>query len=171
MPEYKAARRISVYLSMSEGEISTSSIVLDALDQGKKVFIPYTYNLSSAAEGQPKSIMDMVELQSKNDVESLQPDSWGIPTPSNDSISSRANCFGGTGVTNGEITIVSEGLDLIVMPGMAFDSKFGRLGHGKGFYDYFLARCHQASRMPFRGKNYWYCICGGLTDHVKLVSR
>jgi 5-formyltetrahydrofolate cyclo-ligase len=169
MPEYEAARRISVYLSMPGGEISTSSIVRDALDHGKKVFIPYTYNLSNAKEGQPKSIMDMVELHSMNDFDSLTPDKWGIPTASEASISSRANCFGGTGITNGETTSSSEGLDLIVMPGMAFDSNYGRLGHGKGFYDFFLARCHQVSRMPFRGKNYWYCICGGLTNHVKLA--
>jgi 5-formyltetrahydrofolate cyclo-ligase len=154
MPEYKAARRISVYLSMPGGEISTSSIVRDALDHGKKVFIPYTYNLSDPKEGQPKSVMDMVELQSMNDFESLEPDKWGIPTPNQDSISSRANCFGSKGITNGDMTGTPVGLDLIVMPGMAFDSNFGRLGHGKGFYDYFLTRCHQASRMPFRGKNY-----------------
>ncbi|KAF2824473.1 5-formyltetrahydrofolate cyclo-ligase [Ophiobolus disseminans] len=150
MPEYKAARRISVYLSMPGGEISTSSIVCDALDQGKKVFIPYTYNLREPEEGQPKSIMDMVELQSMNDFDTLKPDKWGIPTPGKDSISSRANCFGGTGITNGDISNISEGLDLIVMPGMAFDSSFGRLGHGKGFYDYFLTRCHNVSHMPFR---------------------
>lgn len=168
MPEYKAARRISVYLSMPGGEISTSDIVRNALDQGKKVFIPYTYSLKSPKEGQPKSIMDMVELLSMKDFESLESDKWGIPTPSEDSISSRANCFGGTGITNGETTAADTGLDLIVMPGMAFDSHFGRLGHGKGFYDYFLTRCHQASRMPFRGKNYWYSACGGLTNHVKV---
>ncbi|KAH4925407.1 hypothetical protein HBI24_197240 [Parastagonospora nodorum] len=150
MPEYHAAQRISVYLSMPGGEISTSSIVRDALSQGKKVFIPYTYNSSTPRDGQPKSIMDMVQLHSMSDFESLQPDKWGIPTPSKDSIASRANCFGGEGITNGEMTHVSDGLDLIIMPGMAFDSAFGRLGHGKGFYDYFLTRCHQASRMPFR---------------------
>jgi 5-formyltetrahydrofolate cyclo-ligase len=169
MPEYQAARRISVYLSMPGGEISTSNIVHDALNQGKKVFIPYTYSLSNSEEGQPKSIMDMVELRSMSDLESLAMDKWGIPTPSEDSISSRANCFGGTGITNGDTNDLVEGLDLIVMPGMAFDASFGRLGHGKGFYDYFLTRCHQASRMPFRGENYWYYICGGLTNHVKLV--
>lgn len=150
MPEYKAARRISVYLSMPGGEISTSSIVRDALDQGKKVFIPYTYNASALNENQPKSIMDMVELDSMADFESLQPDKWGIPTPTKDSISSRVNCFGGVGITNGDTGGISDGLDLIVMPGMAFDAHYGRLGHGKGFYDYFLTRCHQASRMPFR---------------------
>ncbi|CAG5143894.1 uncharacterized protein ALTATR162_LOCUS1440 [Alternaria atra] len=150
MPEYKAAHRISVYLSMPGGEISTSDIVRNALDEGKKVFIPYTYSLETPKEGQPKSIMDMVELKSIKDFESLESDKWGIPTPSKGSISSRANCFGGTGITNGETEGVSAGLDLIVMPGMAFDSQFGRLGHGKGFYDYFLTRCHQVSRMPFR---------------------
>ena len=145
-----------MYLSMPSGEIDTSSIVRAALDQGKKVFIPYTYTLSQPKQDQPKSVMDMVELQSMHDFESLEPDKWGIPTPSKDSISARANCFGGTGTTDGNVTNADTGLDLIVMPGMAFDSDFGRLGHGKGFYDYFLTRCHQASRMPFRGKNYWY---------------
>ncbi|KAF3037686.1 hypothetical protein E8E12_008039 [Didymella heteroderae] len=150
MPEYKSARRISVYLSMPTGEINTSSIVRDALDQGKKVFIPYTYNLDSLVDGQPKSIMDMVELSSMKDFESLEADKWGIPTPSKDSISSRANCFGTMGVTNGKSENITNGLDLIVMPGMAFDHSFGRLGHGKGFYDFFLSRCHQGARVPFR---------------------
>lgn len=156
LPEYKAARRISVYLSMPTGEISTLGIVRDALAQGKKVFIPYTYNLATPNEGQPKSIMDMVELQSTQDLDTLQPDNWGIPTPSEESISSRTNSFGGIGITEGAVLEkAGSGLDLIVMPGMVFDSQFGRLGHGKGFYDYFLTRCHQAAHVPFRGKNYW----------------
>ncbi|KAF2705543.1 nagb/rpia/CoA transferase-like protein [Pleomassaria siparia CBS 279.74] len=153
MPEYKAANRISLYLSMPSGEISTAGIVHDALEQGKSVFIPYTYKLAAPREGQPKSIMDMLELKSTEDFQSLRPDNWGIPTPSVESISSRANAFGGTGITQGQAPEVSSehGLDLIVMPGMAFDSTFGRLGHGKGFYDYFLDRCSMSSRMPFFG--------------------
>ncbi|KAF2113308.1 5-formyltetrahydrofolate cyclo-ligase-like protein [Lophiotrema nucula] len=153
MPEYQTAKRISVYLSMPTGEISTSGIVHDALQQGKQVFIPYTYTLKSPAEGQPKSIMDMLELKSVSDYYSLQSDKWGIPTPGEDSIAARANSFGGTGTTEGNDTPpvdTESGLDLIIMPGMAFDTNFGRLGHGKGFYDYFLHRCHSASRMPFR---------------------
>lgn len=155
MPEYQAARRISVYLSMPGGEISTSDIVRNALGNGKKVFIPYTYTLDTPDQGQPKSIMDMLELHSMTDFDSLKPDKWGIPTPSTESISSRANCFGGTGVTNGKTNGIKDGLDLIVMPGMAFDAQFGRLGHGKGFYDFFLTRCHHESRMP---RQSWSCL-------------
>lgn len=142
---------------MPSGEISTTGIVRDALAQGKQVFIPYTYKLSAPKEGQPRSIMDMLELHSMQDFESLKPDNWGIPTPSEDSLSSRTNSFSGKGVTDGKDVTIAEGeagLDLVVMPGMAFDSSFGRLGHGKGFYDYFLRRSHDSSRMPFRGKKY-----------------
>lgn len=174
MPEYQAASRISVYLSMPSGEISTTGIVHHALQQGKRVFIPYTYRPSTQRDGQPKSIMDMVELQSIADFESLKPDGWGIPTPSEESIASRANSFGTTGVTDGaDFHVIPEGsgLDLIIMPGMAFDSAFGRLGHGKGFYDYFLQRCHKISQMPFRGKNSWYHFwVGVLTNHIQLAS-
>jgi len=155
LPEYEAARTISVYLSMPAGEISTTDIVGDALAQGKRVFIPYTHALSHPRPGQPKSIMDMLQLYSMADLASLEPDGWGIPTPRHDSISARLNCLGGTGITDGGArgsgsSNQDMGLDLIIMPGMAFDADLGRLGHGKGFYDYFLTRCHHASRMPFR---------------------
>lgn len=160
MPEYKAAKRISIYLSMPSGEISTSGIVHDALKQGKQVFIPYTYKMTNPKEGQPKSIMDMLELTSMNDFASLKPDGWGIPSLDKDSIAPRENSFGGRGITDGIVDSLNgadSGLDLIVMPGMAFDSNFGRLGHGKGFYDFFLDRCHKhsmetAARKPFLGE-------------------
>ncbi|KAH6612132.1 hypothetical protein C7974DRAFT_323597 [Boeremia exigua] len=166
-PEYKAAKRISVYLSMPAGEIMTNSIVHDAIAQGKQVFVPHTYG-RKCHDG-PKSIMDMLQLASLSDFEACEPDKWGIPTFGEDTISTRENCFGTTGTTRGNNDNITDGLDLIVMPGMAFDSEFGRLGHGKGYYDFFLQRCHQASRMPFRGKKYWYSyMADGLTNHVKV---
>lgn len=43
----------------------------------------------------------------------------------------------------------SNGVDLILMPGMAFDRKFSRLGHGKGYYDKFIAEYKNLA--PTRG--------------------
>ncbi|KAI9877806.1 MAG: hypothetical protein M1830_002740 [Pleopsidium flavum] len=157
MPEYQSARRISVYLSMPSGEIATSAIVHDALQQGKKVFVPYTHRKASQSPAQPNFVMDMLSLHSEDDYRSLTPDNWGIPTFSEDSIGSRQNCLGGKDMDemqvggNGKDEI---GLDLVVMPGMAFDKKLARLGHGKGFYDFFLQRYQEQSSamsttMPF----------------------
>lgn len=73
--------------------------------------------------------MDMLSIGSRTDYHSLEPDSWGIPSISKHSLLHRKNCLEG-----------EEGLDLIVVPGVAFDEGFRRLGHGKGYYDYFMAR-------------------------------
>lgn len=148
-----------MYLSMPNGEIATSAIVRDAFRQGKKVFVPYTHDVAVQTPNQPKAVMDMLSLNSEDDYRSLTPDKWGIPTLSEDSIRRRENCFGGTGaddVQPGHTGKNDVGLDLVVMPGMAFDSNMARLGHGKGFYDFFLQRYQERSsatktRMPFLG--------------------
>lgn len=144
---------------MPSGEISTIDIVQDAMNAGKQVFVPYTYQLSRKVEGEPSSIMDMLELKSVEDFQAFRRDKWGIPTPNDESIADRMNSFGGIGRSEGEVTAGSHesGLDLIVMPGMTFDRRMGRLGHGKGYYDHFLGRCHRRStqdrtKMPFLGK-------------------
>jgi 5-formyltetrahydrofolate cyclo-ligase len=118
---------------MPNGELSTSGIVQDALNSGKQVYIPYIHTKDQT------SVMDMLAL-GPTELESLQADKWGIPSLQATQIEGRQN-----GLT--------QGLDLIVMPGMAFDHGFRRLGHGRGYYDHFLTQySKQASKMPFLGK-------------------
>lgn len=158
LPEYKQANRISIYLSMPKGEIFTGAIVLDALRAGKRVFVPYIYATASITTHESKSVMTMVSVQSKEDYESLRPDAWGIPTPDETTIDRREVIGGIHEIDHSDESSRKEGLGLVVMPGLAFDKRLKRLGHGKGYYDVFLQKLHQQVTspggidMPFLGK-------------------
>ncbi|KAI9663046.1 MAG: hypothetical protein M1821_008094 [Bathelium mastoideum] len=142
---------------MPVAEIDTRILVHDAFRNGKQVFVPYIYRRLQPREGQPSSVMDMLELKSADEYESLNRDSWGIPTLPKDSIASRSNCFEGDGLSEigNEVRGENDGLDLLVMPGLVFDMRMGRVGHGKGFYDFFLQRYKESNdrspskEMPF----------------------
>lgn len=120
---------------MPTSEIQTDAIVRHALGAGKQVFVPYLHKAQSPAPGMPKSVMDMVDLRSLSDYDSLKRDSWGIPTIGAETVDEREHI----------LTKEARPLDMILMPGVAFETDpssgfLRRLGHGKGFYDYFLHR-------------------------------
>lgn len=158
---------------MPKGEVVTTAIVHDALRQGKQIFVPYIYSRKAQGHPESRSAMNMLSLSSKSDYEGLEPDDWGIPSVAINSIAERSRILEGLGevsnavskeITNDERNSRSRSteprrLDLIVMPGVAFDRELGRLGHGKGFYDRFLKSYHDSkpslfgeeTRMPFLG--------------------
>lgn len=86
--------------------------------------------------------MDMLALADLADLESLGRDSWGIPTISKDSVQKRNNVIDEmiSARENGAGGPEEKGLDLVVMPGLGFDERRNRIGHGKGFYDFWLNR-------------------------------
>lgn len=138
---YLDATNVAVYLSMPTGEIQTDSIVRHALSSGKQVFVPYLHKSGLSPEDGPPRLMDMVSLKDVADYESLQRDKWGIPSIDSATIHGRLRSVGE--LDGGGTHVVP--LDLILMPGIAFDidprsGAVRRLGHGKGFYDYFLHR-------------------------------
>ena len=170
MPEYQRAKNINIYLSMPGGEASTRSIVEDALRQGKKVFVPYLYKDQLPGNSKPTSVMDMVSLHSEADYNALRVDKWGIPTPDEASLHRRTRVLGDQGKAHVSAANESKHLDMMVMPGVAFDHQLRRLGHGKGFYDFFLHRyqqsieaksidgsCAEQVGMPYLGKQHMLC--------------
>lgn len=162
LPEYRDAKRIGIYLSMPKGELSTRDIVHDAFQQGKQIFVPYINKSYVGNSKERRSVMDMVTLHSVNDYENLKPDAWGIPSIPEESVDERHRVLGETVEILGGVSqkpsdserrdevsrTRNERLDLIVMPGVAFDRSLGRVGHGKGFYDYFLERYQQSKSGP-----------------------
>ncbi|XP_067454011.1 5,10-methenyltetrahydrofolate synthetase (5-formyltetrahydrofolate cyclo-ligase) isoform X1 [Thunnus thynnus] len=118
-PKYVSCKRIAVFLSMDD-EVHTEEIIKDVFKGGKSCFIP-RYESSSTH-------MDMLKLNSLQDMETLPLTSWNIQQPADDD-------------NNREEALAAGGLDLILMPGLGFDMSGKRLGRGKGFYDTYLERC------------------------------
>lgn len=153
-PPFADARRVGVFLSMPAAEVQTDAIVRHALAAGKQVFVPYLHKPAAtmkAGDYVPPRVMDMVQLHDVADYEALERDRWGIPSVPASSVLTRVRVLGdgsqGTSQTQneGEEMPALSALDLILMPGVAFDvhpetRRIHRCGHGRGFYDYFLHR-------------------------------
>jgi len=151
---YAEAKRVSVFLSMPTGEIQTDPIVRHALESGKEVFVPYLHRNPTMSSQLPARVMDMVRLHNVHDYESLKPDRWGIPSIDPATVHERQRILSGGPDAHGSESAL---LDLVLMPGVAFDTSpetgaIRRLGHGKGFYDYFINRYNAKAEALAREK-------------------
>lgn len=154
LAQYRNAQRVGIYLSMPNAETQTDLLVRDALGSSKEVFVPYIQGKRA------NSSLSMLRLTSLTEYESLEADNWGIPSLPTHRIEDRENAMGGKGPDSAiDDARSSEGagakdLDMIVMPGVAFDHGLNRLGHGRGYYDSFLAsNCGTDRRKPFLGES------------------
>ncbi|KAE8297646.1 5-formyltetrahydrofolate cyclo-ligase [Larimichthys crocea] len=118
-PKYVSCKRIAVFVNMDD-EVRTEEIIKDVFRLGKSCFIPRYESRSSH--------MDMLKMNSLQDIQTLPLTSWNIRQPAEDDKSR-------------EEALATGGLDLILMPGLGFDRSGKRLGRGKGFYDTYLERC------------------------------
>ena len=110
-PEFKDAGTIMVFLSIA-GEVNTSYIIKNAFEAGKKVTVPKI--------NWKKKTMKAVELKSLD--HPLETVRMGLREP-----------------VDAEPVKIGE-IDLIIVPGLAFDEKLNRLGRGGGYYDQYLAK-------------------------------
>ena len=106
---FKQAENIFIYVGFGS-EINTADFIKDFLKMGKRIFIPRT-NIEERT-------MEAVEISSLNN---LVKDKYGILEPAK------------------EIKAAGKlDLDLIILPGVVFDTLGGRIGYGGGYYDKYL---------------------------------
>lgn len=126
LEEMRQSSAVSVYVNMPRKEVVTFPRLISWLfEEGKAVYIPKVYGPGNAD-------MKMLRVQSLAHFESFETNCWGIPEPSD----ADAALMDDAALT-GEV-------DLVLVPGVAFDSECRRLGHGRGYYDYFLTSLHEA---------------------------
>ncbi|KAI0310874.1 hypothetical protein OF83DRAFT_1178120 [Amylostereum chailletii] len=135
-PWFHRARVLSCYLSMPSAEANTWTLVPSILRAGKTLYAP---KIDPSASGR----MDFLRIRDENDLERLESGLWGIREPRYllpDGLR-RENAMDAT----------SPQLDVILVPGVAFDRAFSRLGHGKGYYDRFITAYTASKARPLLG--------------------
>ncbi|KAI5448807.1 hypothetical protein NCC49_006355 [Naganishia albida] len=131
-------KAVGCYLSMQDGEVGTEGIVDELLRSGTPIYVPIIPppppDLAKHAPPPSTHDMRMLRLYSAADYAHLPRDRWGIP----DAGAARADVEG----EKREDCMSPDApiMDVILVPGVCFDSKFQRLGHGKGYYDRFIKR-------------------------------
>lgn len=116
--EYRKARKIFTYISLP-AEVQTDELIQKSLALRKRVFVP-------AIDPRKKEIFIFEIRNMKSD---LKKGHFGILEPVK-------KCPGRT-----------DKLDLVVVPGLGFDCKGGRLGRGEGYFDRFLSRTAKAPKI------------------------
>ncbi|MCL4874584.1 5-formyltetrahydrofolate cyclo-ligase [bacterium] len=113
---YRGSSRIALYSSFGN-EVLTDDIFAAAMRDGKEVFYPRVVTERGPAENARQ--LRFFRVRS---LDELSAGSYELGEPPAGNQASDAS-----------------GLDLIVVPGVAFDGRGGRLGFGKGYYDAALA--------------------------------
>jgi 5-formyltetrahydrofolate cyclo-ligase len=99
-------------------EVRTLKAVSAELNGAKRIVIPYC---TKDQNGQPKLGLWRLEAISE-----LSPGTWGILEPAKARWGEKGK------------EVSAKNLDLVMVPGVAFDRKGGRLGNGAGYYDRLL---------------------------------
>lgn len=108
--DHIAGRRSFLFYADFRNEVKTGNMIRRAIGEGIGVYLPTIDEQSD----------QIVPVRLFEPDKGLVRDKWGIDVD-----------------TNGSAPI--EKIDLVILPGVAFDRRGGRLGFGKGYYDRFLS--------------------------------
>ena len=112
MPVYIKSTAIFCYLAMPQ-EVQTRDFIERCLMEGKRIFVPKVLD-GVGSHGRDMQVLEVVSLE---DMDNFPKSKWGIPEPpadlSDDWKSNAYSC-----------------IDLVIVPGVGFDQKGQRIGHG-----------------------------------------
>ena len=111
-PEYQAAKTVLWYVDV-RSEVRTRNHFPKALGKGQKVIVPYCVD----------GLRDLFHLESMDE---LSLGMYRILEPKTELRDQPGK------------RVYPQDLDLVVVPGVAFDRRGGRMGHGFGYYDKLL---------------------------------
>jgi len=111
LPAWQQARTVMIYLPFRQ-EVDTTGLISRTFAEGKQVVIPVCME-------NPRRLLASRLLDIEED---LAPGAWGILEPKPEAL--RPVC--------------PAEIDLVLVPGVAFDRCGNRLGYGAGYYDRFL---------------------------------
>ncbi|NQU73550.1 MAG: 5-formyltetrahydrofolate cyclo-ligase [Candidatus Omnitrophica bacterium] len=111
LEEFKKARCVVFYVSM-ETEVNTYDMIDESIQMGKRVGVPVV------VEGE--GCLNISQINSRE--KELKKGFYGVGQPEAKTIR----------------PIPCEDMELVLVPGIAFDKAGNRLGRGKGYYDKFL---------------------------------
>jgi 5-formyltetrahydrofolate cyclo-ligase len=123
LDEFVRADRVLIYVG-SSAEVQTKPFLSTMLTQSKEVIVPCC-------------VGDELALFRIESVDELAPRTMGIFEPCEQVL------------CNAERKVEPAALDLLIVPGVAFDRCGGRLGYGRGFFDRLL--CRVESETPIIG--------------------
>jgi 5-formyltetrahydrofolate cyclo-ligase len=112
LPEYAAARTVMFYVDV-RSEVRTRHSLPEALGQGKRIVVPWCLN----------GELELFHLESMDE---LAVGAYRILEPKAELREVAAK------------RLKPEELDLVMVPGVAFDRTGARMGHGFGYYDKLL---------------------------------
>lgn len=112
--EFLVAKCVMLYVSRGTDEVESGPVIKKALSMHKKVVLPVS--LVRENKIRPVSLENFKK-------EFLKKGPYGIYEPKE---------------SNLRKAVRFKNIDLVVVPGLAFDKKNNRLGRGKGYYDKFL---------------------------------
>lgn len=116
-PYYRQARNIMCYVDF-RNEVKTEYIIKESLRNNKKTIIPI-----SIVKTKELLLSELRDYDNE-----LSPGSYNILEPKQEFIRE----------------VYPDVIDLVLVPGVAFDIEGHRLGYGGGYYDRFLSQLHKS---------------------------